>query len=338
MALAKLNLKWQSDWGIRISPEIASELLFWQQAKRDAFSSPVWAVPVADYVPLHTDAGDHSWGGVLGQRIAQGFFTQAEKETSSTQRELLAVLYSLRSFASFLHGRSAKLHVDNKAAHYIIRQGSMKPHLHELALRINETAIAARLQLECIWVPREENVEADAVTHLADPGDWAINPHVFEALSRQFGPFTIDRFASHLNHVLPVFNSLNWCPGTAGVDALQQSDWSHYCNWVNPPFSAMGQVIRKIVECKCTGVLICPLWPTRPWWPLLCGKPTHFRGFITDAVLLPDSPELFTFKAGRGETVAGTVAPSWAVMALKFDSASTSRIGARIPRCVPLSM
>ena len=55
---------------------------------------------------VYSDASDHAYGGFiaekLGNVIARGSFTEAEAETSSTYRELLAVKHVLNSLSSQL--------------------------------------------------------------------------------------------------------------------------------------------------------------------------------------------------------------------------------------------
>jgi hypothetical protein len=60
-------------------------------------------------------------------------------------------------------------------------------------------------------------------------------------------------------------------PGGIARDAFQQN-WSRRrigIFWANPPFSRLGPVINKIIHDGGRGILVCPRWPQRDWYPKL---------------------------------------------------------------------
>ena len=66
---------------------------------------------------VYTDASGRGYGGYvlqkLGEVIAQGSFTEEEREGSSTLRELLAVKYVLESLTAHLKHEVVLWHSDN---------------------------------------------------------------------------------------------------------------------------------------------------------------------------------------------------------------------------------
>ena len=58
-----------------------------------------------------------------------------------------------------------------------------------------------------------------------------VSAELFQILNTNWGPFTVDRFASELNKNVSV---LTWLPGTEAVDALNMS-WRSEFNWLVPP-------------------------------------------------------------------------------------------------------
>ena len=54
---------------------------------------------------------------------------------------------------------------------------------------------------------------------------------IFRDLDTQWGPHTVDRFASYYNTQFPQFNSQFWNPGSEAVDAFN-SNWLGDNNWL----------------------------------------------------------------------------------------------------------
>ena len=185
------------------------------------------------------------------------------------------------------------------------------------------TAIGATLSV--VWVPRTENTDADEISKLEDKDDWQLIPSVFNRLSLKWGLHSCDRFASDLNHQVPRFYSLRWCPGTAGIDAFDHF-WGNPLenNWVNPPFSLIGRVINKIVADKAIATVIVPWWTSQVWWHLVAPNGHTLTPLVTDWLLLPSRSALFMSGQGSGNSRAGA-APRWRVLALRFDGRPNAR-------------
>jgi len=105
----------------------------------------------------------------------------------------------------------------------------------------------------------------------------ACSPGTFQELDAQWGPHTVDRFASYYNKQLSRFNSRFWNPGSESVDAFT-CDWALDNNWLCPPVYLIPRVIQHARNCRAQGTLIVPEWSSAPFWPMLFprGNPAPF--------------------------------------------------------------
>ncbi|KAK3095785.1 hypothetical protein FSP39_019082 [Pinctada imbricata] len=152
---------------------------------------------------------------------------------------------------------------------------------------------------------------------MVDYEDWRTTPGFFSYISSIWGPFTIDRFASHINTKLPRFNSVFWNPGTEHIDCFSV-DWSKENNWLVPPVSLIGKCLRYIVECKAKGTLIVPKWPSSYFWPLLFSG-QNFKHFILEVLEFHKANQVFEQGMNRN-SIFGTKITSSSVLAIRFDS------------------
>ena len=183
------------------SDPLMQELRFWLQNIRAFEGFPLKPTFCADSV-LFTDASEFAFGGyvaTLGGVPASGMFPESDLHTSSTFREIKAVLYVLQSYAEKLANQSVKIFVDNHGASRILAIGSPKPHLQEVLLEVLKLCFRFGISIEAQWLPREENFRADLLSRFIDKDDWRLNPHVFRMMDKKWGPHPIDRFSKFLN-------------------------------------------------------------------------------------------------------------------------------------------
>ena len=216
--------------------------------------------------------------------IAQGKFSNIEKDISSTHRKLLAVLYTIQSFHNLLGNESIQWYSDNSNACRIIAVGSPKRDLQQLVRNIFELCLNNNISIHPVWVPREGNKFTDYLSKYTDSDDWSINNVTFQYIQRTLGLCTIDRFADGNNSKLRRFNSKLYCPHSECVNAFT-SDWSSDFNWLCPPISLVGNAIKHLKFCNARGTLIIPEWPSAYYWPLLFNGFT-FRSFVTQTIII----------------------------------------------------
>ena len=90
----------------------------------------------------------------------------------------------------------------------------------------------------------------------------------------------IDLFASRINYKCKKYVSYQPDPGAYAVDAFHLP-WKDFCFYAFLPFCIIQKVLRKVTVDQATSILVVPLWPTQPWWPLL----THL--LIAPPFILP---------------------------------------------------
>ena len=271
-----------NDWDkiIPLTAEVKQELLFWkdnidQLNCRLIFDNS----PPKIFQVIEGDASSTGCGSYLNkEKLAARIFSEEERETHSTYRELANVHFSLYAFLPHIKNSSVKFLVDSQSAAKIVDTGSMKPELQWFATEIFHFCFKNNIALKVEWIPREQNQLADTASRLADIidiEDWGLTPSFFSILNNRYGPFSLDAFANYYNAKCSKFYSLYHCPGSAGVDALTQN-WLGENVLLVPPVNAIGNTLHHLRVCKAKGVLVAPKWPSGVFWPLLKNEFSEF--------------------------------------------------------------
>ena len=116
-----------------------------------------------------------------------------------------------------------------------------------------------------------------------------------------FAP-TVDGFSSQETKRCEVW----WGPGSPySQDAFTQC-WSGHHLWLNPPFSRLMEVVRKIRADNAHGLLVMPDWAYRRW---------HKQAMLLSrgALVFPKGTKLFELP-GRPNSLKGTLWPTRAVL------------------------
>ncbi|KAM1325654.1 hypothetical protein ACFX2H_046331 [Malus domestica] len=126
---------------------------------------PDWSIPFE----LMCDASDYALGAVLGQRknkqphviyYASRTLNDAQLNYSTTEKELLAVVFALDKFRSYLIGTKVIVFTDLAALKYLFTKKEAKPRLIRWMLLLQEFDIEIRDKKGC------ENVAADHLSRL----------------------------------------------------------------------------------------------------------------------------------------------------------------------------
>ena len=257
-------------WGdsLEWSAEAVEDLNWWINSL-DKWNGRLLLPPAQFDLQLLTDASESGWGAVLSEpdsRTASGFWSPEVSRESSNYRELFAVYLALLSFRTSLTEKKVEILSDNITTVALINKfGSADKRLDALAQAIWSFAFQRNLMIAAHHISGVLNVESDALSRMTSRHEWCLHPAVFQQLDSMFGPHSIDRFASITTSLLPVYNSRFDDPGTAGVDALGQSDWGQHLNFVNPPFRLIPRVLDVVEAQRAEATLIAPLWPGQPW-------------------------------------------------------------------------
>lgn len=90
----------------------------------------------------------------------------------------------------------------------------------------------------------------------------------------------LDLFASRLNKKCNNYVSWYRDPDAYAINAFTLS-WFTFFFYAFPPVTMILKTLRKIIRDKATGIVVVPLWPTQPWYPLfkrlLISRPLIFE-------------------------------------------------------------
>ena len=271
---------WDTKVNIKHCTLTTNEIHFWLDNIQQLNSRTMYTLEsVYDYV-VHSDASDGAVGIIVNDIKCHRNLNDEEKERSSTARELIAVLHGLYNFKTMFNSKSILWNVDNYATTFIVRKGSSKQHLQDIAIKLHEICMDNSILLNIQWIPREFNCTADLLSKYIDIDNWEITDKVFDTLNDIWGPFTLDRFANSRNAKVVRFNSRFFELGSLGVDAFQ-FDWRGENNYIVPPVSLISRVINKCVQDRAQGTLLIPLWKSADFWPLLKNG-ADWAGFVLE--------------------------------------------------------
>ncbi|CAN6544064.1 unnamed protein product [Malus baccata var. baccata] len=131
---------------------------------------PNWSLPFE----LMCDASDYAIGAVLGQmrnkqphviHYASQTLNDAQLNYSTTEKELLAVVFALDKFRSYLLGTKVIVYSDHSALKYLLTKKEAKPRLIRWMLLLQEFNIEIRDK------KGSENVVADHLSRLVHEDD-----------------------------------------------------------------------------------------------------------------------------------------------------------------------
>ncbi|KAK8492616.1 hypothetical protein V6N11_030838 [Hibiscus sabdariffa] len=142
----------------------------WDALKEKLISAPVVQPPNWEHsFELMCDASDTSVGAVLGQKIskephviayASRTLDSAQKNYSTTEKELLAIVFALEKFRSYLLGTNVIVFSDHAALRYLMNKKEAKPRL------IRWILLRQEFNLEIKDKKGRENLVADHLSRI----------------------------------------------------------------------------------------------------------------------------------------------------------------------------
>lgn len=228
-----------------------------------------------------------------------GDWTAHEQSKSSTWRETEAVSRIIRSHVNVLRNSIVKVYSDNKNVQSVLLNGSRKNDIQYIAIGLHQFCEDENIVIQPEWIPRDGNEKADHLSRCRDSDDWEISDDIFVYLNSAWGPYSIDRFASHLNRKCKRFNSRWWVPGTEAVDAFSQY-WGQDLNWLVPPPRLISLCLEKIFNDRANCTMVIPEWKSGPFWPCLLKDENNFKTSVEAIINLPRSKVIIVGKGNNG--------------------------------------
>ncbi|GJS78967.1 reverse transcriptase domain-containing protein [Tanacetum coccineum] len=137
--------------------------------------APDWDLPFE----LMCDASDFAIGAVLGQRHEKHFrpihyasktMNEAESHYTTTEKEMLAVVYAFEKFRSYLILNKSIVYTDHSALKYLFAKKDSKARLLRWVLLLQE------FKFKVIDTKGAENLAADHLSRLENPYENVLDP------------------------------------------------------------------------------------------------------------------------------------------------------------------
>lgn len=321
-----------------LGPVAVADLLWWSDHVSH-FNGRSVRTPLPDHL-FDSDASEVAWGASYFGRIradstesgpirpnqgrihCQGFFSSS---LTSNHRELTAVFRGLQSLVNLLSWQdcSVRVRTDNLTTMaYVNRMGGRTPHLSRLAEELHRFCLARRILLTAEYLPGVENVIADHLSRIqADWSESQLNPILFRAIDRRFGPHSLDLMASLTNTQLRRYVSYRADPRCLYTDCFSRTISREENAWANPPYLLLGRLLAKVIDEQLVITVLAPVWPSQPWWPVAISLLTDFP------VLLPVQADFLLTVNPSGTPTPSC--PAWRSAALRLSGASWRRAAFR---------
>nr|GFB37096.1 reverse transcriptase domain-containing protein [Tanacetum cinerariifolium] len=190
--------------------------------KRKLTKAPILIVPDWDMpFKLMCDATDFAIGAVLGQRQDKHFrpihyasktMTEAESNCTTTEEEMLAVVYAFEKFRSYLIMNKSIVYTDHSALKYLFAKKESKARLLRWVLVLQE------FTFKVIDTKGAENLAADHLSRLENPHQNVLDP---KEINESFPLETLNLVSTCGNQSTPWFaNFANYHAGNSVVKGM----------------------------------------------------------------------------------------------------------------------
>jgi hypothetical protein len=229
-----------------------------QTLKKKLTEAPILVAPDWDLpFELMCDASDFAIGAVLGQRKTKHFqpihyasktLTEAQAHYTTTEKELLAVVYAFEKFRPYLILTKCIVYTDHSALKYLFPKQDAKPRLLRWVLLLQEFDIIIRDK------KGDENLAADHLSRLENPHQSVLEK---KEINETFPLETLNVISCRGDSSTPWFSDFtNYHAGNfvvKGMSSHQKNkffkDVNHYF-WDDPYLFKIcaDQVIRRCVH------------------------------------------------------------------------------------------
>lgn len=256
---------------IQLSQDSRDMIQWWIDNVKDSSKPMSHGHPT---ISLYSDSSSKGWGGInktCGTETS-GHWSAIEQTEHINVLELKAAFLTLKALCSDSVNEHVRINLDSTVALSYVQKmgGGRSEELNDIARDMWLWCRERSIWLSTAHVPGVLNVEADQLSRSMNIDmEWAITDEVFNVIHYRYGTLSIDLFASRINKRLTNYVSYSPDSQAYAIDALTL-DWSLFeLSYAFPPFSILGQCLKKIMEDGAEVLLIAPLWTTQTWFPIL---------------------------------------------------------------------
>ena len=144
-----------------------------EEIKYRLVEAPIMAKPYCNReFEIMCDASDFAMGAVLGQKAEKVFkaiyyasktFNEAQENYSTTEKQMLAIVFACEKFRPYILGSHVIIHTDHAAIKYLMAKKEAKPRLIMWVLLLEEFDLDIRDKKGC------DNVIADHLSRVEKP-------------------------------------------------------------------------------------------------------------------------------------------------------------------------
>ena len=311
---------------IELNERARSELRWWVD-RIEAVNGKSIAEADPDLV-IFSDASLQGWGAYSDGVRTNGPWPSMFQGEHINFLELTAAVYAVKSFTAASSNVRVQLFLDNATAvAYINKAGGTRSHkLCRLAQELIFYCENRSITVTASHIAGARNLIADELSRcLLDSSDWRLNREVFRKISNLW-ELNFDLFAKEWNTQLGQYASWSPQPTATAVNAFSVN-WATIKGYLFPPFSLIGRCLSKVKRELATVVLVAPIWPQQPWYPLLlelaCDLPRR----------LPQSESLLTSAKGEPHPLLMTGSLQLAAWKLSGRSSLIEDFRNSLPPC-----
>nr|GEX45046.1 DNA-directed DNA polymerase [Tanacetum cinerariifolium] len=210
-----------------------------QTLKRKLIEAPILIAPYWDFpFELMCDASDFTIGAVLGQRQEKHFrpihyasktMTKAESNYTTTEKEMLAVVYAFEKFWSYLIMNKSIVYTDHSTLKYLFAKKDYKARLLRWVLPLQE------FTFKVIDTKGAENLAVDHLSRLENPHQNVLDP---KEINESF-PFETLNMVS--------FRAVDYLSKWVEAKALLTNDARVVCKFLKSLFARFGTLVPSSV-------------------------------------------------------------------------------------------
>ncbi|KAL8104495.1 hypothetical protein AgCh_028640 [Apium graveolens] len=237
-------------------------LAAFETLKKSLITAPVITAPDwTEPFEMMCDASDYAVGAVLGQRkknifqvvyYASKTLNGAQLNYTTTEKELLAIVFGFEKFRSYLLGTKVTVFTDHAAIRYLVSKKDSKPRLIRWVLLLQE------FELEIKDRKGTENQVADHLSRLENPDSTSQDRTLINESFPNEQLFAIQEeepwFAKIVNYLVSNIMPLN-------LTSAQKKKFLHEVKWYmwDEPYlfrQGADQIIRRCISfCETEGIL-----------------------------------------------------------------------------------